>query len=86
MIDQVYGLVAGVIQKGQDLAVIEKRELFLADLRKSGYQVLMEKKRSDEMLHFLRENILFYDGKLVFPRNKVYQSAISEYLDNYVKK
>jgi len=82
---QVYGIVAGVVQDGQDLKIIEKRESFLVDLRASNYQLLMEKKRSEEMTYFLKRNVLFYEGKLVYPRNKVYKDVITEYLNQYVK-
>lgn len=68
------------------MKVIEKRKSFLSRLRAASYQLPMPDERSEEMTYFLKRNVLFYDGKMVYPRNKVYKDVIAEYLDQNVNK
>ena len=68
------------------MKVIEKRKLFLSGLCAANYQLLMPDECSEEMTYFLKRSMLFYDRKMVYPRNKVYQDVITEYLDQNVNK
>jgi hypothetical protein len=45
-----------------DLAVIEKHKSFLGELRSAKYKLVMPDKPSEEMIYFLKHNVLFFDG------------------------
>ncbi len=71
-----------MVRDGQDSSAKKRRLSFLSELRGNNYQLLLPVEPSEEMTYFLKSNVLFFDGKIVYPRNKVYKDVIAEYLKN----
>lgn len=42
---------------------------------------LVRPQEQPSFIYFTLNNILFFDGTKIYPQNKLFQSAISEYLD-----
>jgi hypothetical protein len=77
-------IIRAVIGDGDVLAVITKRKEFLQQLHSAEYKLEALNNHNSEMMYFLQTNILFSDGVIVCPRNKVYRDSIDRYLN--VKK
>jgi hypothetical protein len=84
-----FGWLRGVIvdvDKNKE-EIIKKRKDFLLKLQENNFQIEVENPKDDSTIYyFLMKNVLFYDGKYIFPQNKPIQNAIEEYIVTFIKK